>query len=90
MTRDEIRKAVLDALLKAAPEARPASLRPGEDLREQLEIDSYDFLNFVIALDHGLSVAIPESDYRKLATLDSSVDYLAARMEQLVEKGARR
>jgi acyl carrier protein len=47
-------------------------------LREQLDIDSMDFLNFVIALHKELGVGLPEKDYPKLATLDGCVDYLAS------------
>jgi acyl carrier protein len=91
VTREEIRNVVVAALKGVAPELQPATLDPGESLREQLEIDSFDFLAFVIALDKALAVAIPESDYRKLISLDACVDYLAARLQQRSEeKGARR
>ena len=95
MTREMIKEAVVQALLGVAPEAQASALKADQDLREQLEIDSFDFLNFVIALDKSLSVAIPEADYPRLATLDACVDYLAARMQpkaqdakQFPEKGA--
>ena len=78
MTREEIRGAVVEALVSVAPEAQ--QLEPAVPIREQIEIDSFDFLEFVIALDKKLSVEIPESDYRKLVTLDACVDYLAARL----------
>ncbi len=80
MTRDEIRTAVVQALMSVAPEAQEAGLRPGEPIREQLEIDSFDFLQFVIALNKKLAVPIPESDYQRLSTLDSCIDYLEARI----------
>jgi len=83
VTREEIRSEVMQSLLGVAPEARPESLKPDQELREQLEIDSYDFLNFIIALDKRLKVSIPESDYQHLATLDSCVEYLARRMEKV-------
>lgn len=89
MTRDQIKEAVLKALLGVAPEAQASALRPDQDLREQLEIDSFDFLNFVIALDKSLSVAIPEADYQRLATIDACVDYLAARMQPKPQDGAQ-
>jgi acyl carrier protein len=97
VTRDQIKGAVVQALLGVAPEAQASALRADQDLREQLEIDSFDFLNFVIALDKSLSVAIPEADYQRLATIDACVDYLASRMQpnpqdetQFPEKGAWR
>ena len=82
MTRDEIKEAVLRALSDVAPEADPATLRPGVDLRDQLDIDSMDLLNFVIGIHEQVHVDIPESDYARLQTLDEVVDYL-------VEKTAR-
>ena len=79
MTDDEIRSIVFRALSEVAPEADPATLDPKVPLRDQLDIDSMDFLNFVIALDKELGVAVPETDYPKLATLDGCVAYLAER-----------
>ena len=78
MTRDEIRAAVLETLAEIAPEVDPAAVLPDVDLRDQLDIDSMDFLNFVIALHERLGVDIPERDYPKLGTLDAIVDYVAA------------
>ena len=78
MTHDQIREAVLKQLGRIAPEADPAAVDPAVPLREQLDIDSMDFLNFVIALHKELGVDIPEKDYPKLATLDGCVAYLAS------------
>jgi acyl carrier protein len=50
------------------------------NLREQLDLDSMDALNFVIALHEELGVEIPETDYAKLATMDGIVAYLLARL----------
>ena len=79
MTQDELRKTVLDTLGDIAPEADLGALPPHKDLREELDIDSMDFLNFVIALHEKLGVDIPEADYPQLVTLDGAVGYLAAR-----------
>jgi len=76
MTDAEIRSIVLRALGDIAPEADPDEIDPKLPLRDQLDIDSMDFLNFVIALDRELGVETPESHYPKLATLDGCVDYL--------------
>jgi acyl carrier protein len=78
MTPDEIRATVLDELAAIAPEADPASIRPDVSLREQLDLDSMDFLNFTIALHRRFGVPIPESDYPRLATLGGCVDYLGS------------
>ena len=80
MTDTEIRAAVIRALKRIAPEADAATLRPDVRIRDQVEIDSMDFLNFVIELDHELGVDVPESDYAEIETLDKAVAYLAARV----------
>jgi acyl carrier protein len=76
MTPNDIRAAVLRALGRVAPEADLDNLKPDIGFREQLDIDSMDFLNFVIALHKSFRIEIPEKDYPKLATLDGCVAYL--------------
>jgi len=78
MTKDEIREIVLRALGQIAPEADLLQLKPNLRIRDQLDVDSMDLLNFVIGLHQQLQVDIPEADYSKLATLDGCVDYLAS------------
>jgi acyl carrier protein len=79
VTRDALRATVLRVLGEIAPEADLAALAPDRPLREQLDIDSMDALNFVVGLHGALGVEIPESDYAKLTTLDGCVEYLDAR-----------
>jgi acyl carrier protein len=79
MTREAIRAAVLDVLGKIAPEADLTALPPDAVLRDELDIDSMDFLNVVIALHERLGIEIPEADYPRLATLAGCVEYLHAR-----------
>ncbi len=86
MKTDEIRKAVLEAIASIAPDADVRAIRPGEPLRQQVDLDSMDWLNFVSALHERLAVDIPESDYARLATLDSLVAYLG---ERRAKKAAR-
>ena len=78
MTKDELRAIALRVLGEIAPEAAPASIKPDVNLRDQLDLDSMDILNFVVALHAALGVEIPESDYPKLATLEGCVEYLAS------------
>lgn len=78
MTPEEIKDKVLQILTGIAPEVDPAHVQPDVMLREQLDIDSMDFLNFVIALHQQLDIEIPESDYSKLSTLDDCVRYIAS------------
>lgn len=77
MTRDEIRATVLRTLGEIAPEAELSALKADVSFRDQLDVDSMDLLNLVIALHTALHVDIPEADYPRLATLDGCVDYLA-------------
>jgi len=76
MTREEIRRVIVDTLGNIAPEADASGLDPKADIRESLDIDSLDFLNFVIALHERLRVDVPEVDYPKLFTLDGAIAYL--------------
>ena len=82
MIPDDIRTAVLHALATVAPEARSLPLAPTVALRDQLDLDSMDFLNFVIAIHQALHVDIPEADYPSLATLDGAVSYLGSRVAE--------
>ena len=80
MNQADIRRALIAALASVAPEGDYDRLKPDRPLRDQLDIDSYDFLNVVVRLHEQLGVDIPEADYQKLATLDSAVAYLAPRL----------
>ena len=79
-TRDELRVAIFDVLAAIAPEADPSAIAPDKPLRDQLDIDSFDFLNVILRLHEKLGLDIPEADYSKLATLAGALDYLAARL----------
>ncbi len=78
-SREEIRDIIFDALGAIAPEVDPAMLAPDRSLREQVDIDSFDFLNFIIRLHETLGIDIPEKDYAELLTLDSAIEYLVGR-----------
>jgi acyl carrier protein len=79
MTREEIRQAVVGVLRDVAPEVRPEAIDPVASLRDTLDLDSVDFMNFVIGLHAALGVDVPEADYAKLSSLDDCVAYLAAK-----------
>jgi acyl carrier protein len=79
MNQAEIKATVLRILGEIAPEADLTHLKPDVSFRDQLDIDSMDFLNFVIALEEGLNVRINESDYPKLSTLRGCVEHLVSR-----------
>ncbi len=79
MTEAAIHATIFDVLRTIAPDADPRSVRPDENLREALEIDSFDFLNLLIGLHKKLGVEIPESDYGKLNSLAGLTGYLQAK-----------
>jgi acyl carrier protein len=76
MTATEIKSMICDVLSGIAPEADLSAVADDEDLREALDLDSMDFLNFVIALHERTGVDIPEADYPRLRTLDGAIAYL--------------
>ena len=75
----EIREVVVRTLSNIAPEIEAESIDPHRDLRDQIDIDSVDFLNFVIGLHKELGVDIPDADVPKLATLNGCVAYLLSK-----------
>ena len=77
MTRDEARSLMLRSLAEIAPEVDPEAIDPATPLRDQVDLDSMDFLNLVTALSEEAGSDIPESDYPALDTLDSASEYLA-------------
>ncbi len=76
MNEQETRRQVLAILKSIAPELEESDLRSGRPLRDQVDLDSMDWLNFLVALHERLGVEIPESDYAKLVTLEDLVAYL--------------
>lgn len=76
MNQNEIKAALLDELGKIAPDIDASTVDAAGDLREEFDIDSMDFLNLVTALHERLGIAIAESDYRRLGTLDNAINYL--------------
>ena len=79
MTRDDLRRVLMEEISNIAPEVDLAALRDDADLREALDIDSISFLNLIIALNTRLGVDVPELDYPKLRSIRGALDYLEAR-----------
>jgi len=77
MNASEVRTLAANVLAGIAPEADLSTVDATEDLREALDLDSMDFLNFVIGLSQGCGISIPEADYPNLFTLQKLVRYLA-------------
>ena len=81
MTAPEIRDEVLDILSDIAPDEDLSGLVDDKPFREQLELDSMDFLDIVMELRKRYGVQVPEEDYKELATLDGCVAYLGPKLQ---------
>lgn len=80
MSDSQILDTICAVLRAIAPDANPRGIPPDANLRESLEIDSFDFLNLLIGLHQKLGVEIPESDYGQLNSVGGLTRYLAARL----------
>lgn len=80
MTDADIRAVALATLLSIAPEVEADELRGDRPLRSQVDLDSMDWLNFLLGLHEKLKVDIPEADYARLVTLDDVVAYLQRKL----------
>ncbi len=80
MTEDDIRRAFLEELVTIAPDLDPQTVSGTDHLQDDLELDSMDVLNLVIALSKRFSIDIPEADYPDIATADRAVDYIGKRV----------
>lgn len=80
MTPDEIQRIVVESLKRIAPETDASAIGGDANVREELDIDSMDFLRFVLALHDRLGIDVPEADYARLYTLNGAVAYLAGRL----------
>ena len=80
MDEQTLKQKILEILVSIAPEVEPDEIRPTRTLRSQVDLDSMDWLNFLLGLHGALGVEIPESDYAALVTLDDLFAYLRARV----------
>jgi acyl carrier protein len=76
----EVRENVYAMLKSIAPEIEPSELDAAAPLRDQIDLDSMDYLNFIAGMHEKLHVEIPESDYQKLVSLDAIVNYLQEKL----------
>ena len=81
MTQDEIRAAVEEALHSVAPDTRETVIEPGVNFRDQFDIDSMDFVGFVLAFEKEIGVTIPEIDYPLLSSMDGCVRYIDSQQQ---------
>lgn len=78
MNEQELREVFVAALTDIAPGVDPGAIEPGVELTEQLDLDSMDFLNVIVAVNERTGIEVPERDYGKLSTLEDAVAYLLA------------
>lgn len=81
MTREDIRQAILDIIGDIAPDEDLTGIKDEVRLREQLDLDSMDFLDIVMELRKRYGVEVPEAEYMELASLSSSVKYLEPKLK---------
>lgn len=80
MDEGALREVILKTLRGIAPEVDPGGLAADQPLRDQVDLDSMDWLHFIVGLHETLKVDIPEADYQKLFTLDDLVGYLRRKL----------
>jgi acyl carrier protein len=76
MNETDIKQTLFNLLKQVAPDTEPEKLENKDDIRRTLEIDSFDALRFVVALDEHFGIETPEADYGKIATLGDLVNYI--------------
>jgi acyl carrier protein len=87
MTKDECKKVVLDIIADIAPDEDLTHVKGDVRLRDQLQLDSMDFLDIVMELRKRYGIEVPEADYIQLASLDSCGEYLTPKFNALPAKG---
>ena len=86
MTNDECKKVVLDIIADIAPDEDLTNVKGDVRLRDQLQLDSMDFLDIVMELRKRHGIEVPEADYMRLASLDSCAEYLVPKFNALAAK----
>ena len=76
MTDEELKQTIFQLLKQIAPDTTPELLKPDDKIREKLEMDSFDALRFIVALDEKLGVETPEQDYGRTSTLADLLSYI--------------
>ena len=86
MTKDECKQVVLDIIADIAPDEDLSNVKPEVRLRDQMLLDSMDFLDIVMELRKRHGIEVPEKDYQQLASLDSCAEYLTPKFDALTGK----
>ena len=83
MTKEQIKATIIEIIAQIIPDEDLSNLNGNIPIREQVELDSMDFLDIIMELRKRYGIEVPESDYVQLATLDGSAAYLEPRMKKL-------
>ena len=83
MTREETRKAISDIIADIAPDEDLSNLDDNEPIREQIELDSMDFLDIVMELRKQYKIEVPEEDYPQMNTMNGCVEYLSPKFKDI-------
>jgi acyl carrier protein len=81
MTKDDCKKLVIDIISDIAPDEDLSAIKPEVKLRDQLQLDSMDFLDIVMELRKRHGIEVPETDYGQLASLESCAEYLTPKFQ---------
>jgi acyl carrier protein len=82
MTTDEIKQIIIREILEVAPEINEGDIDPDAHIQRSLEIDSFDFLRILTALNNAIGVEVPEADYGQVDTLNHMTDYFVKHLEK--------
>ncbi len=81
MTKDQIEDIIIGKILEVAPEIEKDEIKPDENIQRSLEIDSFDFLKLLTALNEALKIEVPETDYAEVDTLEHMSEYFLRRQK---------
>ncbi|HEU4902709.1 MAG TPA: phosphopantetheine-binding protein [Flavisolibacter sp.] len=84
MTEEELKPIIVRLLKGVAPDTAPEALGPDDNIRTTLEIDSFDYLQFIVAIDEQFGIDTPEEDYGKIQTLRTLMIYLLQKAQKTV------
>ncbi len=80
MTNEQIKRAIIDQIVEIAPDIDESDIISDKNIQRSLEIDSFDFLKILTALNGVLGIEVPEADYAKVDTLDHMAEYFEKRL----------
>ncbi|DAB40570.1 MAG TPA: phosphopantetheine-binding protein [Sulfurovum sp. UBA12169] len=80
MTKEQIKQTIIEQILEIAPDVEENEIVSDKNIQRSLEIDSFDFLKILTALNDVLGIAVPEADYGQVDTLDHMIAYFAKRI----------